>query len=67
MHNRMFVAALYATATAHEAKKAVVNAKNNVVEHRAEIARLVGTAAVVGVASRVNGFRAGYAYAANHA
>lgn len=63
MRDRLYITALYAQLYAHKTKKAAINTKNNAIEHRAEIARLAGTAVVVGVAARVNGFKAGYEFA----
>lgn len=65
MPNRMFIATVYANAYAHRAKQAVVNTKEKAIENKQEIARLAGTAVVVGVAARVAGFKAGYAFANN--
>jgi hypothetical protein len=63
MRNRIAYASLYAQLYAHKAQQAAINAKDFAVENRSEIGRLAGTAAVVGVAARVNGFKAGYAFA----
>jgi hypothetical protein len=67
MRNRLFITTVYANLYAHKTKQAIINTKDNAIEHRAEIARLAGTAVVVGVAARVNGFKAGYAFANNAA
>lgn len=63
MRNHIAIARIYASAHTHRAAQAAVNAKDFTVEHRAEIARLAATSAVVGVAARVAGFKAGYAFA----
>lgn len=66
MRNHIAYAALYANLYAHRAQQAVVNTKDKAVENKQEIARLAGTAVVVGVAARVAGFRAGYEFAQSH-
>jgi hypothetical protein len=63
MRDRLCITAIYAQHYAHNAKQAVINTKDLAVENRNEIARIAGTAVVVGVAARVNGFKAGYKFA----
>lgn len=65
MRNRIVYATLYANLYAHRAKQAAVNTKDKAIENKQEIARLAGTAVVVGVAARVAGFKAGYEFAQN--
>ncbi len=66
MRNHIAYATLYANLYAHRAKQAAVNAKDKAVENKREIAVLAGTSAVVAVAARVNGFKAGYEFAQNN-
>lgn len=63
MRNHLLIAALYAQAAPHLAKQAAATAKDKVVENKREIAFLGVTAASVGLAARVAGFQAGYAFA----
>jgi hypothetical protein len=65
MRDRIAYTALYAQLYARKAQQAAISAKDSAVENRNEIARLAGTAVVVGVAARVNGFKAGYEFAKN--
>lgn len=58
--------ALYAVhAVTHNAKRAAVNTKEYIADHKTEIAVVAGTSAVVGIAARVDGFKAGYEFAQN--
>ena len=67
MRNRIAIARMYATVYATVAANRVVNATQDTIElakdNQSELACIGGTAVVVGLAARVNGFRAGYAYA----
>jgi len=63
MRNHLIVASVYATAYKARTKKAVITAKNKVVENKSELTRLAATSVIVGVTAHTVGFRAGYAYA----
>lgn len=66
MRNHLFTAHFYAHVYAHRAKNAAVRTKDKVIEHKSEMACIGGTAIVVGIAARVNGFQAGYEFAQNN-
>lgn len=56
-------AAIVASTMIHGAQEVVVDAKNEIIEHKSEVACAVVTGFVVGVTARVFGFKAGYKYA----
>jgi hypothetical protein len=63
MRNRIVTVAIYAEAYKNRAIESATFTKDRIIENRAELARLGATAAVVGVAARVVGFKAGYKFA----
>lgn len=63
MRNHLFVATLYASAYKHRAMKAAAHTKDQIVEHKSELACIAVTTVVVGVVARVAGFQAGYEFA----
>lgn len=65
LRERILIANMYAATYAHRAKQAAVHAKDQIVENKSELTRLAATATVVGIAARVNGFKAGYEFAQN--
>jgi hypothetical protein len=59
------IASIYANHYANRAKRKVINAKEYAVAHKSELVCIAVTTAVVGTTARVDGFKAGYAYANN--
>jgi hypothetical protein len=60
-------ATLYAKLAKYHATQAAINVKDAAVDHKSELTCIAGTAAVVGLAARVNGFQAGYEFAKSSA
>lgn len=67
MRNRLAIAVIYAEAYTRLAAKHTVNAAQaaaqSAQDHKSELACIGGTAVVVGIAARANGFQAGYEFA----
>lgn len=63
MRNRIVIARVYAEAYKYHAARVATEVKEIVVEHKSELACIVAASTVVGLAARVAGFKAGYAFA----
>jgi hypothetical protein len=56
-------ASIYAQLAKYHAKQAATAVKDVAVDHKSELTCIAGTTVVVGLAARINGFKAGYEFA----
>jgi hypothetical protein len=59
------IIAIYADVCIDRTKHAAINTKEFAVENKSELTCIAATTVVVGLAARVSGFKAGYAFANN--